>query len=46
MDIMNENEKESKQPFFKPQSEVGELGLEQALLTESGGYDYGNGGKW
>ncbi len=46
MDIMNENEKESKQPYVKPESEIVELELEQPILTQSGGYDYGNGGKW
>lgn len=39
------NEKRTKEPYVKPQSEIVELELEQPILSGSAP-DFGNGGRW
>ena len=39
------NEKRTKEPYVKPQSEIVELELEQPILSGSAP-DFGHGGRW
>lgn len=39
------NEKRTKEPYVKSQSEIVELELEQPILSGSAP-DFGNGGRW